>query len=114
MHYSLDTICQCATLCISTTKQEREMTDQAKAQAIQYTRRNLNAGLDCRPSYAYETQGDFRHGITQIRIVKERYGWAVLTCKDDAIAFSRYYPGCSTLKDAKAFVSTCLTNGTDK
>ncbi len=78
-------------------------------QEIQYKRRNLSAGYDCTPLYAYETQGDFRHDITKIRIVKEKSGWSVLTCEEDSFIFSRYHTGESTLKDAKAFVSIFLT-----
>ncbi len=76
---------------------------------IQYKRNNLLEGCRCGPLYAYETQGDFRHDIAQIRIVKEKSGWAVLTCEEDSFIFSTYRTGESTLRDAKAFVSIFLT-----
>ncbi len=75
---------------------------QAKAQAIQYTRRK--AGL----FFEYMTQGDFRYCVGKIRIVKRDSGWAVLTCEANAFAFCTYFAGFRTVSQAKSYVNMFL------
>lgn len=72
-----------------------------------FNRKNLMEGYDSSPIYAYDAEGDFRHSITKVRIVKTRSGWDLKTL-EDGFKFEDYRTGFETKREAIEFVNDRL------
>ncbi|MGY5853613.1 MAG: hypothetical protein RTU92_08625 [Candidatus Thorarchaeota archaeon] len=72
-----------------------------------FTRTNLMKGYDSKPIYAYDAAGDFRHGITKVRIIKGRSGWDLKTLETGYI-LEDYMTGFQTKSEAVDFVNEKL------
>ena len=59
------------------------------------------------PIYAYDAEGEFRHSITKIRIVKQGNGWDLKTIEEGWM-FEDYRTGFETKREAVEFVNDRL------